>query len=672
MPSKHDHDEKSTHAASVPQANLQQVQEQLARYRSIAAALRTSATAVQDGEILTPITSLDEPTQIMLVKELGQEFTTAAADVLQAIYTYAPGKAVRKEARRSLIRLEASNLYPEWEPPVLSLLDSLSEGLLPTEESHEEVTGAAKGILSELESQLASLMPVSPVEMTVTSYLQAWAEGAYGDVYDHLTANSPLREGLERDAWINRRKQWQQDAQPSAMRVLFIRSVEDDPHYPEIVEAGWSLVFTDTQLHTPLPELPLATITYPETGRHWFWTRYRVVENQFIQEMTDEGARALQLSAEELAIRIEKFTQLASERLEELQEDEDEDEDSFIDGDEDEDDFADEDEDEDEALDIKETMDRVQEAFGITSIALSYTDTLIAHTTELDSALYQTPHNLAIALMDHERAAVYMQLMAERIPDKRGEALTELASSLALIANQYDEEDNPQQASHFLDLAEKSLREALELVNEPRGKVLLAQVLLAQDQEPAEAETLLHAARATELDPRLEVLADVSLARIAQEREDYEQALNYYMEAAAIHPDFPNLWLYIGHLQAELGQIDEAEQSLLHNIEQEPQTVDAYLELASLYNVYRHDVAKAEAIISQGLEATPDSADLLVAQSINLINKGDFVQAEQFLDEAEEINPQVELLQDARTLLLTERQREQARRTKPKQHKRKK
>src|SRR6185437_12040957 len=97
----------------------------------------------------------------------------------------------------------------------------------------------------------------------------------------------------------------------------------------------------------------------------------RIVENQYIEEMTDEGARALNLSEEELAERIEEFTQIATERLEELQEEEEEDieEEEF---DEDED-FEDEDEDD---LDIKEMMDRVQEAFGITSIALSYTDAL--------------------------------------------------------------------------------------------------------------------------------------------------------------------------------------------------------------------------------------------------------------------------------------------------------
>src|SRR5947209_2343309 len=295
-------------------------------------------------------------------------------------------------------------------------------------------------------------MYISPAELTVSSYLQAWTEGDYGTVYDHLTTSSPLREELEREVWVERRRQWQQAAQPKATRVLFIRSVEDDPDHPEVVDAGWSLVFTDTELDSSLPELPTATITYPETGRHWFWTRYRVVENQYIQEMTDEGARALNLSEEELSLRIQEFTQMATERLEELQEEDEEDEDLDL-----EEDFEDEDE-EDEDLDIKEMMDRVQEAFGITSIALSYTDALIARTTELDPILYETPHNLAVAMMDQERAAVYMSLMADRIPDKRGEALTELASSLSLIANQYDEEGDPEQTGHFLNLAEKNLR----------------------------------------------------------------------------------------------------------------------------------------------------------------------------------------------------------------------
>src|SRR5215831_13795412 len=102
MPSKHDHHKKHTHQVPASQANIEQVREQLTRYHFIAAALETNTEAAQDEETLAPITSLDENTQIILVKELGKELTQAAADVLQAIYTYAPGKEVRKEARRSL------------------------------------------------------------------------------------------------------------------------------------------------------------------------------------------------------------------------------------------------------------------------------------------------------------------------------------------------------------------------------------------------------------------------------------------------------------------------------------------------------------------------------------------------------------------------------------------
>ncbi len=347
--------------------------------------------------------------------------------------------------------------------------------------------------------------------------------------------------------------------------------------------------------------------------------------------------------------------------------DEDEDEDEDIEDDEDED--EDEDFDEDDLDDIANMMGQIQEAFSITAVALSYSDALIAQQSINDASIYETAHSLSNAMADRERASAYMSLMADRFPDRRGEALTDLASNFALIASQYEEEGDIEQTTHFIDLAEQRLREAITLTNEGRSKVLLAQVLMAQNKQFAEAESLLQQARTGELDSRLEALAEVSLAKIAQERGDNTTALNYYMEASTIQPDFPGLWLYIGHVQVEVGHFDDAEQSLLRSIEQDPETVDAYLELATIYNTHKHDLAKAEFIIGQGLEAVSDSADLLVAQAIILINKGDLHEAEQYLDEAEEIDPEAELLQDARSLLLMTRQ--QKNQAHPKQRKRK-
>ena len=53
-----------------------------------------------------------------LLKALSREQHTDAADVLVAINELSSIKEIRKEARRSLIRLEEVRIYPRWSPPI--------------------------------------------------------------------------------------------------------------------------------------------------------------------------------------------------------------------------------------------------------------------------------------------------------------------------------------------------------------------------------------------------------------------------------------------------------------------------------------------------------------------------------------------------------------------------
>ncbi len=114
---KHGNNPKKQSAVSISQEENALVQQRLADYRQITAALVRSQHPAQVENALEPITSLPESAQVVLLKALAKENTTEAADVLLAINTFAPLKEVRKEAHRSLIRLEASRRYPQWTPP---------------------------------------------------------------------------------------------------------------------------------------------------------------------------------------------------------------------------------------------------------------------------------------------------------------------------------------------------------------------------------------------------------------------------------------------------------------------------------------------------------------------------------------------------------------------------
>src|ERR1700730_14146561 len=96
----------------------QQVQHLLSQYHHLAQGLHGSSDQAQTEALLENINALSEPVQFALLKALSKEHESDAADVLAALNALSPHKEVRKEARRSLIRLEGTKTYPQWTPPV--------------------------------------------------------------------------------------------------------------------------------------------------------------------------------------------------------------------------------------------------------------------------------------------------------------------------------------------------------------------------------------------------------------------------------------------------------------------------------------------------------------------------------------------------------------------------
>ena len=800
---KDHHNAKNIAPASLSVEEQSQMQQQLASYRETAQSLHQSGDEAQIAQALAPITSIAEAAQMALVKALSKEQTIESADVLSALYARSPLKEVRKEARRSLIRLEAAKIYPQWEPPpppklMTALEDTLTsmnpprfwKGLVTDSKKTGEVqlmlyweqgekykdvrvmgfllefwhdgvkdfftevdnrrqaekqlefmhsteirfldctVGQGKRLLEEaleinqragtrphkdytrhfplirqliletdttdseetmtgtppfddelpfIPPDLHELLEGSEAEDTAATFLDEWAKGNYEEAYDLLASTSPLREGLSREEWIERRQQWSAQAQPLQLKVAFIqeRQGEDDDEEedefegPYTVEIGWSLAHGDSPLASTMKELPTETTSYAETGRRWFWTSYTLVDEEGelrIEDMTDEGALAQQLPQEELEQRVTEIAELVNIRAQEMADDEDDDEDE-----EDEDDDEDEDEDEelDEEDEFLEMIDRVQEAMRLTTVAMHYTDALIAHTPD-DASLYELAYDQAEAIQEHERAATYMQRMAEHCPDQRGEALRKLAIAFFSISETYTENDDEEQAQRYLTRAEQTVRDSLVADKAPFGQILLAQILIAQNKQIDEAEDLLRQAQSSTLERHEETLVAASFARIAHDRGDKQQALQHYQHAADISPDFPGIWFNLGHLQRELNLLDEAEKSYLRSIEEEPAHIEAYLELAYLYVELKHDLNKAQEVLEDGLEINPASPELLATLALVYIQGGDLREAKELLDEAEEIDPDLEIVQEVRRIYEAQRAQRQASKPKSKQHKRKK
>src|SRR5437764_13090023 len=109
---------KKDQKISTSQADDAQAQSVLGQLQQIAKVLRSSTDQKEAETALTAITSMSEGAQMALLKALSRERHTDAADVLTAINELSPIKNIRKEARRSLIRLEQDRIYPQWEAPI--------------------------------------------------------------------------------------------------------------------------------------------------------------------------------------------------------------------------------------------------------------------------------------------------------------------------------------------------------------------------------------------------------------------------------------------------------------------------------------------------------------------------------------------------------------------------
>lgn len=158
------------------------------------------------------------------------------------------------------------------------------------------------------EVDLHDLAPTAVVSMFVEYHIA----GDFGISYDLLTQNSPLREGLSKEEWIERRKPWEQTANPGAVKPNFVFEHEQPKSRlwlpgplsagrkstSTTIEAGWSAELDETPLGDTLPEFPKATAVYEETRRHWFWATYALVKENGewrIQSISDEGLNAQNL-----------------------------------------------------------------------------------------------------------------------------------------------------------------------------------------------------------------------------------------------------------------------------------------------------------------------------------------------------------------------------------------
>lgn len=471
----------------------------------------------------------------------------------------------------------------------------------------------------------------------IVNFLGAWVFGDYGLAYDFLTDDSNLHDGLSRDEWIKLHRTWHQEAHPTRMKLGFVHEHEaaqsalwlpssvslQTPSHKHI-EVGWSLELSDTPLSGTLKDMPLGTAVNKETGRHWFWISYTLVHEEGvwrIQGATDKGLTLQGLSIHELQSRIAEHQKVINKLTE-------------------------------QHPDTEQAMEEV--SWRLRQI-LHFYDALIIR-LPLDYQIYEAAYAHSILLGDPEHVIVYLELMVQRFEEKRAHNLSQLGATLAGLAYNYDPQKMPERFNHLLQLAEETLRKSIAIDNNNLiGYIALAELLLQKgDYEEAEAE--FHKALKRNPGPDEQTAIETGLGHVALQRDQVSEAITHFKRVVESNPLYHGAWFRLGFAHRLLGNFEDAEQCYQQAIEVEPHDIRSYSELTAIY-LNRSQPVQAQAIIEQGIQLNPTSAHLHALRASVLLEQGDRRGAQQELQEAEQINPELEMVQKVRQYLYSSKRK---------------
>lgn len=668
---------------SLSQEDEAQIQQQLENYQDIVKALRSASTPETATSALEPLNGLSEQAQISFAKALIKEASLDAADLLQGMYDFSSSKEVSKEARRSLLRLESSQIYPQWTAPQSNLfphrlqssLSSSPEASSPWEDDYfgdDSSGGDSSGGNSIFKSLLnkrergADTSPLEEFDFSdliadevVEDFLAYWTNGAFDKAYTMLAANSPLRENLPLERWVKRRRAWTEQFHPRDLELSEYSELETAVHKlaslpgmegifkgkmpdseegadseqeeqsnePENIRVFWSLVLDGRPESKALPEFPVATLVNPESGRHWFWTTFVCREegdSWHVFDMIDEGAKLHQTPTKVLQQARATLITNAITKVTPLS-------------------GALAEEDDDVAEQEEDSLD-VQGLSRARSEVLSYDD-LLSTVGKADFTAFLELYRDAIGFGEFERSDVYGARMLAQFPRQRLAALREQASLLVTLLDPDTIEGEQERALPIAVRAENKLREAIAL--EPgvaRDYIQLGQAHFYAESPNAPEETrqILEKAAALAQTPTDKLDAQLRLAELANFQKDVPQAITHYRRAVELDPTNVDAWHSLAHLQQDAGHIAEAEHCFLRYLELQPGEVNPYADLITFYRK-RGEYAKSHEILDKGLAlfdtpvALASNRATINAEGVLLaVEEGNLEIAERLLQTAEE------------------------------------
>ena len=576
-------------------------------------------------------------------------FQREVIDPLRGELRVAPVAVNWSQARRLLLEALDVNRWRGTEPSeeFRHHRDEIDRRLL-AEPEDEAQTAEWEAELARFqrEGDRSYILPNMESDETIVNWIGAWGLGDYGLAYDLLGDDNPLRREQTRDEYVALRRQWAGEADPHGLRVTLVREQErrasalwvpgmpsgaaggvgaigQRPDY----EAFWSLNLKDVDLAGAIPELPLATITSAETGRHWYWTGYSLTRDAtfnlwLLSRIRDEGAASQALTLEELQARIaearEKVRQITAQQPPEPG--------------------------------SEQAAEALRTITGALTSALHYRDAL-AVKLPLDETLYREALTDARSLGNHERAAA---LIERRIGRSGGaiEPRFELGIEQYLVADQHARQGNAEAEAAWLDRAVKTLAQVAE--EQPTGEHLQGLgELLARQGHFDQAEARLREGIALEPDRAMlySDLADALMNRIGGANLDHREplgeeeqqqvareALDALREASARDQTIPGVYTRMGAIYDVLGQPEDALVALQEAVRHDPADAEARYALGTLY-LSRGQVAAAVPELESAVQLAPLNIPIRLALASAYAAAGRVAEARRDLDLIDRLQP---------------------------------
>ncbi len=464
----------------------------------------------------------------------------------------------------------------------------------------------------------------------VGNFLGAWAFGDYGLTYDLLADNHPARRAQTRDEYIEQRRQWADEADPLGLRMLVIRERTAEAQQAQQlwvptgyqlgghkeVEAFWSLVLKDSPLGGQMEELPMATIINRETGRHWYWTSYTLVQQEGVWRISrqrDEGLMAQGIPIPDLQKLAEKQTEEAN-RIGESQ---------------------------------PESAEAAEEAYrnlvAAVATGLHYRDALMAR-LPLDRAPYEQAALDARALGQYERADAYYLKMLDRFGD-RARLLMEQGIVQFLGGEREQQEGNQAGAQRWWDRAGASLEEAVSLAPNADAYQVLAE-LRTKMNRLEDAEQFIRQAIALD-----DTLAErwATLGGIQMSRSNPRAALESFEQAVKRNPELPGVYFFIGRAYLDLEDQENARLAYEEALRRNPNDPEILNNLAAL--LQKAQPARAIELLERAVALAPNVALYHANLAALHLQAGSLKRGRTELEQAERLDPSNPVARQARALL---------------------